>query len=158
MSMTIGENAQMALTTLRENKMRSFLTVLGVVIGITALLSVQQQPAPPKENAGAVSEKAPPDAVGRMGVYDKGLILKSWKKAIESYAKLEAEVNEKQKGIDALSETVQKEKDDYDKAKPGLSTPSTKAGAGLASTTLVSGVTLTPPPTPAVDYATLATI
>ena len=81
----------------------------------------EQQPAPPKENAGAVSEKAPPDAVGRMGVYDKGLILKSWKKAIESYAKLEAEVNEKQKGIDALSETVQKEKDDYDKAKPGLS-------------------------------------
>jgi len=39
MRMNIGENAQMALTTLRENKMRSFLTVLGVVIGITALLS-----------------------------------------------------------------------------------------------------------------------
>ncbi len=38
--MNIGENAQMALTTLRENKMRSFLTVLGVVIGITAVLSV----------------------------------------------------------------------------------------------------------------------
>lgn len=36
----LGENAQMALTTLRENKMRSFLTVLGVVIGITALISV----------------------------------------------------------------------------------------------------------------------
>jgi putative ABC transport system permease protein len=40
MRINIGENAQMALTTLRENKMRSFLTVLGVVIGITALLSV----------------------------------------------------------------------------------------------------------------------
>ena len=36
----LGENAKMAFTTLRENKMRSFLTVLGIVIGITALISV----------------------------------------------------------------------------------------------------------------------
>ena len=40
MRIHLGENARMALTTLRENKLRSFLTVLGVVIGITALISV----------------------------------------------------------------------------------------------------------------------
>jgi Skp family chaperone for outer membrane proteins len=82
---------------------------------------ITEQQAPPEENAAAVSEKAPPDAVGRMGVYDKGLILKSWKKVKESYAKLQAEVNEKQKGIDKLSLRMEKEKTDYDKAKPGLS-------------------------------------
>jgi putative ABC transport system permease protein len=40
MRIPLGENARMALDTLRENKMRSFLTVLGVVIGITALITV----------------------------------------------------------------------------------------------------------------------
>src|ERR1700747_1264834 len=40
MRMSLGENARMALDTLRENKVRSFLTVLGVVIGITALITV----------------------------------------------------------------------------------------------------------------------
>lgn len=40
MRIHLGENARMALSTLRENKLRSFLTVLGVVIGITALISV----------------------------------------------------------------------------------------------------------------------
>jgi len=40
MRIDLGENARMALDTLRENKLRSFLTVLGVVIGITALITV----------------------------------------------------------------------------------------------------------------------
>ncbi len=40
MRMSLGENAKMALDTLLENKVRSFLTVLGVVIGITALITV----------------------------------------------------------------------------------------------------------------------
>ncbi|HVA94713.1 MAG TPA: ABC transporter permease [Candidatus Dormibacteraeota bacterium] len=38
--MPLGENMKMALDTLRQNKVRSFLTVLGVVIGITALITV----------------------------------------------------------------------------------------------------------------------
>jgi len=36
----MGENARMAFQTLREHKSRSFLTVLGVVIGVTALIAV----------------------------------------------------------------------------------------------------------------------
>jgi putative ABC transport system permease protein len=35
-----GENARMAFSTLRNHKTRSFLTVLGVVIGVTALIAV----------------------------------------------------------------------------------------------------------------------
>ena len=40
MRISLGENSKMALDTLRDNKVRSFLTVLGVVIGITALITV----------------------------------------------------------------------------------------------------------------------
>lgn len=36
----LGENARMAFQTLREHKTRSLLTVLGVVIGVTALIAV----------------------------------------------------------------------------------------------------------------------
>ena len=37
---SFGENAKMALDTVRESKLRFFMTVLGVVIGITALITV----------------------------------------------------------------------------------------------------------------------
>ena len=40
MRMAWGENVRMAFNNLRENKMRSVLTVLGVVIGVTALITV----------------------------------------------------------------------------------------------------------------------
>lgn len=36
----IGENARMALETVRSNKLRSLLTVLGVVVGITTVIAV----------------------------------------------------------------------------------------------------------------------
>lgn len=36
----LGENARMALTTLREHKMRSFLTVFGVVVAVVVLVLV----------------------------------------------------------------------------------------------------------------------
>ena len=38
--LALGENARMALSTLRAHKTRSMLTVLGVVIGVTALIAV----------------------------------------------------------------------------------------------------------------------
>ena len=40
MRMAWSENVRMAFNNLRENKMRSVLTVLGVVIGVTALITV----------------------------------------------------------------------------------------------------------------------
>ena len=39
-SLQFGENTRMALNTLRDHKLRSFLTVLGVVIGVTSLIAV----------------------------------------------------------------------------------------------------------------------
>jgi putative ABC transport system permease protein len=36
----LGETAAMALDTLRSNKMRSALTVLGVVIGVTSIVGM----------------------------------------------------------------------------------------------------------------------
>src|SRR5271165_2595204 len=40
MRFNIGENSRMALQTVREHKTRSFLTVLGVVIGVAAMIFV----------------------------------------------------------------------------------------------------------------------
>src|SRR3982750_3623587 len=40
MKLQLGENARMALVTVRENKVRSILTVSGVVIGITTVIAV----------------------------------------------------------------------------------------------------------------------
>ncbi len=40
MAIQVTENARMALTTVREHKVRSALTILGVVIGITTLVAV----------------------------------------------------------------------------------------------------------------------
>ena len=40
MRLHFGENSRMALETVREHKTRSFLTVLGVVIGVAAMIFV----------------------------------------------------------------------------------------------------------------------
>ena len=40
MKIQLSENAKMALETVRENKIRSVLTVSGVVIGITTVITV----------------------------------------------------------------------------------------------------------------------
>src|SRR5207247_11121957 len=40
MKIEINENTRMAMDSLQQHKMRSLLTVLGVVIGITAIVAV----------------------------------------------------------------------------------------------------------------------
>ena len=40
MRLHFGENSKMALETVRDHKTRSFLTVLGVVIGVAAMIFV----------------------------------------------------------------------------------------------------------------------
>ena len=40
MRMHVGENSKMAFETVRDHKTRSFLTVLGVVIGVAAMIFV----------------------------------------------------------------------------------------------------------------------
>src|SRR5262245_62559604 len=40
MAIDVREGAGIALHALRENKLRSFLTVLGVIIGITAIMAM----------------------------------------------------------------------------------------------------------------------
>src|SRR2546430_1050851 len=40
MRLQLGENARMALITVWENRIRSLLTILGVVIGITTVIAV----------------------------------------------------------------------------------------------------------------------
>lgn len=39
--MLLGENIAMALAAIRSNKMRSFLTMLGIIIGIAAVIAIQ---------------------------------------------------------------------------------------------------------------------
>jgi bla regulator protein BlaR1 len=80
-----------------------------------------EKAAPPKDDVKSAPQTPLPDASGPIGVYDKKLILKSWKKYRESYDELRADVAERQRGIDALSEAIEQEKKAYESAKSGLS-------------------------------------
>lgn len=62
--MLIIENIKLALTSIRTNKMRSFLTMLGIIIGISSVISITSIGASAK---GAVSSEF--DAIGKSNIY-----------------------------------------------------------------------------------------
>jgi len=82
-----------------------------------------------KEKAPAKTEAS--SGQYKIGIVDQKEVLAKYKKVKEQYDKLQAEVTAKQDKIDAVSEQIQKAKDDYEanKAKMSLDEQRTKEGA-----------------------------